>query len=130
MNEKYRMSVAMAAAMFASLSVFASIEFETAGASLRLSEKRGAIESLVAADGAERLAPSAEAFTLQLLDGKGEPTLLKSSDFAFESHAKSAKCAKSTEEKLSELGELGVRQKRVGTPRNVRFTGLSAISTL
>ena len=84
MDEKYRMSVAIAAAMFASLSVFASIEFETAGASLRLSEKRGAIESLVAADGAERLAPSAEAFTLQLLDGKGEPTLLRSSEFAFE----------------------------------------------
>lgn len=85
MDEKYRMSVAIAAAMFVSLSVFAAIEFETAGASLRLSEKRGAIESLVAADGAERLAPSAEAFTLQLLDGKGEPTLLKSSDFDFES---------------------------------------------
>ena len=84
MNEKYRMSVAIAAAVFASLSVFAAIEFETAGASLRLSEKRGAIESLVAADGAERLAPSAEAFTLQLLDGKGEPTLLRSSEFAFE----------------------------------------------
>ena len=48
MDEKYRMSVAIAAAMFVSLSVFAAIEFETAGASLRLSEKRGAIESLIA----------------------------------------------------------------------------------
>lgn len=53
------------------------------GEKLRLSERCGAVESLVA-DGAERVVPAAEAFTLQLLDGKGEPTCLKSSDFAFE----------------------------------------------
>ncbi len=61
----------------------AAIEFKSAGATLRLSEKNGAVESLVAPDGAERAVPAAEAFSLQLLDGKGEPTLLKSTGFSF-----------------------------------------------
>ena len=59
------------------------MEFKADGAVLRLSETNGAVESLVAADGAERVMPAVEAFTLQLLDGKGEPALLKSSDFTF-----------------------------------------------
>ena len=59
-----------------------AILFETTGAVLRLSNANGAVASLVA-DGAERVAPAAEAFTLQLLDGKGEPTRLKSSEFSF-----------------------------------------------
>ena len=61
----------------------ASIEFKTDGATLRLASRNGAVESLVAYDGTERIVPAAEAFTLQLLNGKGEPTRLKSSDFAF-----------------------------------------------
>ena len=61
----------------------ASIEFKSGGAVLRLADANGAVESLVAADGAERLVAATEAFTLQLLDEKGEPTRLKSSDFAF-----------------------------------------------
>ncbi len=61
----------------------AAIEFKSSGATLRLSEKSGAVESLMAQDGAERAVPAAEAFTLQLLDGKGEPTLLKSTGFSF-----------------------------------------------
>ena len=55
------------------------------GAVLRLSASSGAVESLCGADGVERVVPASEAFTLQLLDGKGEPTRLKSSDFVFES---------------------------------------------
>ena len=72
---------------------------------LRLSEKNGAVESLVVEDGRaastmppqtavsskppyqalqNHVVPAAEAFTLQLLDGKGDPTHLKSSEFAFE----------------------------------------------
>ena len=61
----------------------ASIEFKSGGAVLQLADANGAVESLVAADGAERLVAATEAFTLQLLDEKGEPTRLKSSDFAF-----------------------------------------------
>ena len=61
----------------------ASIEFKSGGAVLRLADANGAVESLVAADGSERLVAATEAFTLQLLDEKGEPTRLKSSDFAF-----------------------------------------------
>ena len=70
-------AVALAAA-----TACASIEFKSGWAALRLSEACGAVESLVA-DGAERVVPAAEAFTLLLLDGKGEPTRLKSSDFTF-----------------------------------------------
>ena len=72
----------------ASMAASASIELKSDDAVLCLSEKNGAVESLVAGD-AERIVPTAEAFSLQLLDGKGEPTRLKSSEFEFEgfSHA-------------------------------------------
>ena len=62
----------------------ASIEFKSGDATLRLADGNGAVEFLCGADGAERLVSAGEAFTLQLLDGKGEPTRLKSSDFVFE----------------------------------------------
>ena len=61
----------------------ADIELESNEARLALSERSGAVVSLTAADGTGRVVPAAEAFTLQLLDGKGDPTRLKSSDFAF-----------------------------------------------
>ena len=61
----------------------AMIELKSGDTALCLSEKNGAVVSLVA-NKAERVVPAAEAFTLQLLDGKGEPTRLRSSDFAFE----------------------------------------------
>ena len=75
--------VVCAAALFGVFSVSA-FEFSVGGVSLRLSDSCGAVESLIAADGTARVVPSAEAFTLQLLDGKGEPTRLKSSEFVFE----------------------------------------------
>lgn len=59
-----------------------AVEFNSGDASLRLSRKCGAVESL-RSGGVERVVPAAEAFTLQLLDGKGEPTRLKSTDFSF-----------------------------------------------
>ena len=71
-----------AAVAVTTATTFASIEFKSGGATLRLTDANGAVESLVA-DGAERIVPAAEAFTLQLLDGTGEPTLIKSSDFIF-----------------------------------------------
>ena len=76
-------SALLAAAMFISAAAVASVEFKSGDAVLRLSEKNGAVESLFAA-GLERVVPAAEAFTLQLLDDKGEPTRLKSSEFVFE----------------------------------------------
>ncbi len=76
------MILSVAAALVA-CTASASIEFSSSGAKLLLSERCGAVASLVA-DGVERVVPAAEAFTLQLLDGKGEPTRLKSSEFAFE----------------------------------------------
>ena len=63
--------------------VSAAIEFMSDGALLRLSDDNGAVESLRGADGVERIVLATEAFTLQLLDGKGEPTRLKSTDFTF-----------------------------------------------
>ena len=75
-------SALLAAVVFASAAALASFDFKSGDATLRLSDK-GAVESLVAGD-AERIVPAAEAFTLQLLDGKGEPTRLKSSDFVFD----------------------------------------------
>ena len=54
-----------------------SAVFSSGGATLALSETNGAVESLVAADGSERIMAAAEAFSLQLLNGKGEPTRLK-----------------------------------------------------
>ena len=75
-------SALLAAVVFASAAALASFDFKSGDATLRLSDK-GAVESLVAGD-AERIVPAAEAFTLQLLDGKGEPTLIRSSEFAFE----------------------------------------------
>lgn len=53
------------------------------GATLRLSGTNGAVLSMTGSDGAERLATADEAFTLQLLDGAGEPTRLASSAFSF-----------------------------------------------
>ena len=64
-------------------SACASIEFKSGGALLRLADGNGAVEFLRGADGVERLVSAAEAFTLQIRDGKGEPTRLRSSDFAF-----------------------------------------------
>ena len=61
---------AIGAAALASSSAFAALEFKFGDATLRFSDN-GAVESLVAA-GVERVVPAAEAFTLQLLDGKGE----------------------------------------------------------
>ena len=75
-------SLAIFAAAFAS-SAFASIEIKSGGATLRLADGNGAVEFLRGADGTERIVPATEAFTLQLLDAKGEPTRLTSSDFAF-----------------------------------------------
>ena len=95
---------------FASALVVDAETLYSDGAVLSLTDHNGAVEFMRGADGVPRVVAAEEAFTLQLLDGKGNPTRLKSSDFAFVSHAKSAKCAKSAEKKLSELGELGVRQ--------------------
>ncbi|MBQ9387518.1 MAG: hypothetical protein IJU01_02525, partial [Lachnospiraceae bacterium] len=87
MKTSDNMTAMLAAAVaLAAATASASIEFKSGGATLRLSETCGAVESLVA-DGAERVVPAAEAFTLQLLDGKGEPTLIKSSEFVFEGQA-------------------------------------------
>ena len=79
----FKSALIATAVALAAATTFASIEFKSGGATLRLADANGAVESLVA-DGAERVVPAAEAFTLQLLDGKGEPTRLKSSEFAFE----------------------------------------------
>ena len=54
------------------------------GAVLGLAEHNGAVEFMRGADGVPRVVAADEAFTLQLLDEKGEPTRLKSSEFAFE----------------------------------------------
>ena len=54
------------------------------GAVLSLAEHNGAVEFMRGADGVARVVAADEAFALQLLDGKGNPTRLKSSDFAFE----------------------------------------------
>ena len=83
--------IGLKSAMFAAATTFAfaasaSIEFKSGGAELRLADANGAVESLVAPDGYERVVAANEAFTLQLLDGKGEPTRLKSSDFVFEGY--------------------------------------------
>ena len=75
----------MAAVALAS-SACASIEFKSGGARLRLADGNGAVEFLCGVDGMACLVSATEAFTLQLLDGKGEPTRLKSSDFAFEGY--------------------------------------------
>ena len=84
MSKSYVSMILSVAAALVACAASASIEFSSSGAKLLLSERCGAVESLVTADGAERVVPAAEAFTLQLLDGKGEPTRLKSSEFAFE----------------------------------------------
>ena len=76
-------SVAFALATAFAFAAPASIEFKSGGATLRLADANGAVESLVALDGVERVVAAAEAFTLQFLDGKGEPTRLKSTGFAF-----------------------------------------------
>lgn len=48
-----------------------------------LSGRTGALQSLKGTDGAERVVPATEAFSLSLLSEAGEETVLKSSDFAF-----------------------------------------------
>ena len=80
----FKSAVFMVVAAFA-FAASASIEFKSGGVVLCLTGTNGAIESFVAADGSERVVAATEAFTLQLLDEKGEPTRLKSSDFAFTS---------------------------------------------
>ncbi len=75
--------VAVVVASALGLDATASIEFASGGAMIRLSDAGGAVESLLDADGTERVTSSVEAFTLQLLDGKGEPTRLKSREFVF-----------------------------------------------
>ena len=70
MSKSYVSMILSVAAAFVVCAASASVEFSSSGAKLRLSERCGAVESLVA-DGVERLVPTAEAFTLQLLDGKG-----------------------------------------------------------
>ena len=60
-----------------------SLVFENAGARLELSPACGAVLSLRGADGAERVVPADETFTLQLLDGDGVPTRVRSSECAF-----------------------------------------------
>ena len=81
----FRLIAFMAAVALAS-SACASIEFKSGGARLRLADGNGAVEFLCGVDGMACLVSATEAFTLQLLDGKGEPTRLKSSDFAFEGY--------------------------------------------
>ena len=83
MSKSYVSMILSVAAALVACAASASIEFSSSGAKLCLSERCGAVESLVS-DGAERVVPAVEAFTLQLLDGKGEPTRLKSSEFACE----------------------------------------------
>ena len=78
-------AIFVAATAFA-FAAYASIEFKSSGATLRLADANGAVESLIAPDGSERVVAAKEAFTLQLLDGKGEATRLKSSEFAFEGY--------------------------------------------
>ena len=77
-------SVLFTVATIFAFAASASIEFKSETALLRLADANGAVESLVAPDGSKRVVAATEAFTLQLLDGKGEPTRLKSSDFVFE----------------------------------------------
>ena len=77
---------AVLAAAAASAFAAAAFELKSGEALLRLSEGNGAVESLIAPDAAERVVAAIEAFTLQLLDCNGEPTRLKSSDFAFEGY--------------------------------------------
>ena len=79
--------------------------FHSGGAALRLADANGAIESLVAPDGSERVVAAIEAFTLQLLNGEGEPTHLKSSDFAF-TCAVAPVCAERTNALFSSGGHL------------------------
>ena len=78
----FKSVVFTAAAMFA-FATSAAIEFKSGGARLRLSEDNGSVESLLGADGVERIVRATEAFTLQLRDGKGEPIRLKSTEFTF-----------------------------------------------
>ena len=88
-------SVAFVAAVAALSSASAAIEFNSGGATLRLADGNGAVEFLCGADGVGRLVAATEAFTLQLLDSKGEPTRLKSSDFSFEGFSRVQRVEKS-----------------------------------
>ncbi len=83
MQISYIKSMILSCAVAFAYGTSSAIDFRSGEMMLRLSDSNGAVESLVADDGSERVMAAAEAFTLQLLDGKGEPTRLKSSDFAF-----------------------------------------------
>ena len=76
-------SVLFAAAVVLVSGASASVVFRSGETVLRLSETCGAVTSVAAADGVERVVPAAEAFTLQLLDEHGEPTPFKASEFSF-----------------------------------------------
>ena len=63
---------------------YGALVFRNDEARLELSPACGAVLSLCGADGAERVVPADEAFTLQLLDNAGIPTRIRSSKCAFE----------------------------------------------
>ena len=79
--------------------------FYSEGSVLSLAEHNGAVEYMRGADGVPRVVAADEAFTLQLLDGKGNPTRLKSSDFAFEgyNHVEHVEHVESVEKSLHDL---------------------------
>ena len=53
------------------------------GVSAVFSSRNGALQSLVGADGVERVRPAPEMFTLSFLSEDGDETVMKSSDFTF-----------------------------------------------
>ena len=63
--------------------VGADIRIESDGSVAVFSARNGALVSLVAADGDERVKPAAELFTLCFLDAQGNETTMKSSEFDF-----------------------------------------------
>ena len=77
-----KIQICLAVAVAGALGAFAG-EFHSGSAVLGISNRNGALEYVHGADGMMRTVASAEAFTLQLLDGRGEPTRLKSTDFSF-----------------------------------------------
>ena len=128
----------------------ASIEFKSGDATLHLADGNGAVESLVVDGGGRgatalpvgggragsplpadnRVVPAAEAFTLQILDGQGEPTRLKSSDFVFETrrvkdnapyHTGRADCPQSADLSWHHENGLIVRMEVTATNGEFRF---------